>query len=402
VIHEQLSTIEDRDAWEEAMPAHISVFGSIGYARIVQRHIGYPARLFVVSSGAGRIVYPFFLRPVANLPFAKQYAPFWDSLTPEYTGPMAWGEVTPLLRYFFNERWNRLCEEQGIVAEFAHLHPSERAADLLDSAHVQFNREIVVVDLTLPEEELLRHSFSLSCRNNIRRAQREQVRVVEGRTDADVREFHRIYTMTMERRQAHKRYFFSLDYFLAFRDELPDNTLFLFAVHRDRAIAAHLYLYDDEEMHDFLGGMEEEHKQLRPVNAIIYAAIQWGRRHGKRRLILGGGVSAERWDLSVQGKFLSAARTLLNVSTGAPSDAVCRPLPGMDGVLRMRSAAGRNVFPGVPYDPAAARRIGARGWRLDAPCIGAQRVLQFEHESPRRQSMPGSGVWTECPCHRRM
>jgi serine/alanine adding enzyme len=62
VIHEQLSTIEDRDAWEEAMPAHISVFGSIGYARIVQRHIGYPARLFVVSSGAGRIVYPFFLR----------------------------------------------------------------------------------------------------------------------------------------------------------------------------------------------------------------------------------------------------------------------------------------------------------------------------------------------------
>jgi serine/alanine adding enzyme len=289
VIHEQLSTIEDRDAWEEAMPAHISVFGSIGYARIVQRHIGYPARLFVVSSGAGRIVYPFFLRPVANLPFAKQYAPFWDSLTPEYTGPMAWGEVTPLLRYFFNERWNRLCEEQGIVAEFAHLHPSERAADLLDSAHVQFNREIVVIDLTLPEEELLRHSFSLSCRNNIRRAQREQVRVVEGRTDADVREFHRIYTMTMERRQAHKRYFFSLDYFLAFRDELPDNTLFLFAVHRDRAIAAHLYLYDDEEMHDFLGGMEEEHKQLRPTNAIIYAAIQWGRRHGKRRLILGGG-----------------------------------------------------------------------------------------------------------------
>jgi hypothetical protein len=289
VIQEQLFTIEDRDAWKEAMPTHISVFGSIGYARIVQRHIGYPARLFVVSSGAGRIVYPFFLRPVANLPFAQQYAPFWDTLTPEYTGPMAWGEVTPLLRYFFDERWNRFCEEQGVVAEFAHLHPSERAADLLDSAHVQFNREIVVVDLTLPEENLWRHSFSLSCRKNIQRAHRDQVRVVEGRTDADVREFHRIYTMTMERRQAHKRYFFSLDYFLAFRDELPDNTLFLFAVHRDRAIAAHLYLYDDEEMHDFLGGMEEEHKRLRPANAVIYAAIQWGRRHGKRRLILGGG-----------------------------------------------------------------------------------------------------------------
>ena len=108
----------------------------------------------------------------------------------------------------------------------------------------------------------------------------------------------------------------------------------------------------------------------------------------------GGRVSAERWDLSVQGKFLSAARTFLNVSTGAPSDAVCRSLPGMDGVLRMRSAAGRNVFPGVSHDPAAGCRIGARGWRLDAPRMGAKRVLWSEHvgtstkaEHAREQNM---------------
>lgn len=282
-------TADDWQAWETAAPAHLSVFGSVGYARIVQRRTGYPAQLFVVASDRGRVVYPFFARPVSQLPFAAAYGTYWDTLTPEYTGPMVVEAATPELQRAFVERWAQFCEDERIIAEFAHLHPSDRYTGLLHADDVRYNRDVVVIDLTLSEEELWRQSFEEQCRRNIRRAQREGVRIVEGRTEADVREFHRIYTLTMERRHAEARYFFPFAYFWSFREELPENSLFLLAEHRGRIVAAHLYLYDNREMHYFLGGMDLDYQYCRPTNAIIYAAIQWGQRHGKRRLILGGG-----------------------------------------------------------------------------------------------------------------
>ncbi len=288
-MQEALYTTDDQEAWEAAMPAHASVFGSIGYARVVQRHTGCPARLMAVSSDEGRIVYPFLLRPVSNLPFAGAYRSWWDTFTPEYTGPMELGTITAALRRAFVERWDRLCAEEGIIAEFAHLHPSDRHTGLLRADDVHFNRDIVVIDLTLSEEELWRASFNDHCRRNIRRAEREHVRVFEGRTKADVREFHRIYTITMERHNADARYFFPFEYFWSFREEMPDNSLFLLAGRQDRIIAAKLYLFDDREMYDFLGGMDIDYRHHRAAHAIIYAAVQWGRRHGRRRIILGGG-----------------------------------------------------------------------------------------------------------------
>ncbi|ABU56617.1 lipid II:glycine glycyltransferase FemX [Roseiflexus castenholzii] len=288
-MQEMLYTADDQDAWEAALPARASVFGSAGYARIVRRHTGCPARLFVVASHEGRIVHPFFLRPLNNLPFAEHYASYQDTLTPEYTGPTGLGEVAPHLQRAFVERWRHYCEDERIIAEFAHLHPSDRHAGLLRADEVRYNRDIVAIDLTLPENDLWSHSFNEQCRWNIRRAQREGVRVFEARTEADVREFHRIYTLTMERRNADSRYFFPFAYFWAYREELPENALFLLAEYRGRIIAAKLYVYDDEELYDFLGGMDIEYQQQRPAYAIIYAAIQWGQRHRKRRLILGGG-----------------------------------------------------------------------------------------------------------------
>lgn len=282
-------TVDDQEAWEAASLARASVFGSVGYARIVQRHTGYPARLFVVSSDEGRIVHPFFLRPMSDLPFAAHYASCQDTLTPEYTGPMRLGKVTPELQRAFVEQWTQFCDRERIIAEFAHLHPSDRHAGLLHPEDVRYNRDIVVVDLTQRESELWTRSLNDRCRSNIRRAQREGVRIFEGRTEADVREFHRIYTMTMERRNADARYFFPFSYFWSYREELPENSLFLLAEHRNRIVAAKLYLYDNDEMYDFLGGMDIDYQRQRPANAIIYAAIQWGQRHGKRRLILGGG-----------------------------------------------------------------------------------------------------------------
>jgi len=159
----------------------------------------------------------------------------------------------------------------------------------LKSADLQFNREIVYVDLTWPIERLWSDSYNHACRKNISRAQRETVRVVTAESDKDVEEFYRIYLHTMQRNQASGRYFFSLDYFLDFFRLLPQHARFALALFQDKIVAGTLYLHDDANIYSYLGGADHAFQHVRPTNAIVHEIIQWGKGLGKRRLILGSG-----------------------------------------------------------------------------------------------------------------
>jgi hypothetical protein len=93
----------------------------------------------------------------------------------------------------------------------------------------------------------------------------------------------------MERRAATPRYGFPVSYFMAFFRQMQDNATFLLARHGDRVIAGTLYLHDDTDVYSYLGGADQAFQHLRPTNVVIDEAIRWARRHGKQRLILGGG-----------------------------------------------------------------------------------------------------------------
>jgi lipid II:glycine glycyltransferase (peptidoglycan interpeptide bridge formation enzyme) len=187
----------------------------------------------------------------------------------------------------------RLCDalfrSERIVAEFAHLHPWSSARDVLDPEACFYNREIIWLDLDLSLDELWSSQFQHCCRKNIARAGREGVKVFAGSSDDHIREFLRIYTGTMQSRHALPHYHFPYGFFCDLRDELPENVRFVFAEHRNQIIAATLYLHDDSDVFSFLGGADSAFQLVRPTNAVIWDTVQWARRVGKRRLILGGG-----------------------------------------------------------------------------------------------------------------
>jgi lipid II:glycine glycyltransferase (peptidoglycan interpeptide bridge formation enzyme) len=206
---------------------------------------------------------------------------------------MTHGEIPETFAADFVRRFEAYCQRQSIVAEFGHLHPWNCRIDCLHVENVVPEREIVYVDLTLTEEQLWHDSFSYACRKNIRRAQNEQVRVFLATQAGDVREFHRIYLQTMQRNQALDKYYFPLDYFLAFFEQMPDRARFALAEQRGQIIAATLYLHDDQDVYSYLGGADQTFQQSRPTNAVVFDTIQWARRSGKRRLILGGGYTPD-------------------------------------------------------------------------------------------------------------
>jgi lipid II:glycine glycyltransferase (peptidoglycan interpeptide bridge formation enzyme) len=93
----------------------------------------------------------------------------------------------------------------------------------------------------------------------------------------------------MERNGAQARYYYPLDYFMAFFEQMPNNSRFQLAEYRDRIVAGTLYLHDDVGICSYLGGADESFQEIRPTNAVIYDIIRWSQQQGKERLILGGG-----------------------------------------------------------------------------------------------------------------
>lgn len=292
MIRQYLLTTEDAARWRAVLPADACVMGSVEYVRILERHTGCSARLWVAASDRAAVVYPYFLRPVGALPFAPGLADArWDTFTPEYTGPIRLGPggMEELRTLRFGELFARHCREQGIVAEFAHLNPWHAATELLAPACVEPNRDVVYLDLTAGEEWAWGRSLTSDARRATRRAQQSGVRVRHARSREDVLEFHRLYTLTMERRQAQERYFFPPEYFLAFFETMPDSSFLALAEYRDRLVAGGLYLHGGTDVYWHLSAADLEFGHVRPVNGYVWETIRWAMGHGKKRMLLGGG-----------------------------------------------------------------------------------------------------------------
>jgi serine/alanine adding enzyme len=283
-------TTSDPASWRSVLPASRSAFGSVEFASIAERHLRHSARLFVLSDGEESIVYPFFLRSVSGLPFAAHLQiETSDTVSPDYTGPVANAPVTQSTPDRFRRCFAEYCRQEGIITEFAHLHPWNRSTDFLEKDDVFLEREVVYVDVTMPEEQMWRECFTHSCSKNIKRALAENVRVFLATRPEEIEEFYRIYIGTMDRRCAQPGYYFPLSYFMALFQQMSDNATFLLAEYKNQIIAATLYLHDDCDVYSYLGGADHAFQHVRPTNAVVCEAINWSRSRGKKRLILGGG-----------------------------------------------------------------------------------------------------------------
>jgi hypothetical protein len=290
MVQERFLTIRDSDAWNRLLPPGKSVFGSIGYARICAAFRKCTPRLYAAELNHAAICYPLLLRPLSELSFAGGTDGIWDATTPEFTGPMAFG-VEPVLAENFSSSRDKAFRKEGIIAEFAHLQPWKEAATRLFGVN-ECNREIVWVDSKTSPGELWRTHLAYSCQKNIRTAQRNGVKVFEGTTDEHIREFYRIYLSTMLRNNASPSYLYSLEYFQAFREEMPNHCRFAIAEYGGRIVAGTLYLHDDSDVYSYLGGADADFQHVRPTNMIVWETILWAHSAGKERLVLGGGYKA--------------------------------------------------------------------------------------------------------------
>jgi len=166
--------------------------------------------------GVSVIVYPFFQRCIASLPFLhspEYWNDYSDIVSPYgYGGPLAnmvendeqerqvWSE--------FRDAFHAYCLDQNIVSEFARLHPYLQNHHHLNLSNgLEQRGTVVTIDLSQSDEELWR-GCTKENRKKIGRAQANGLRVEEANTPADVHLFAQLYYHNMQRLQARDWYLF--------------------------------------------------------------------------------------------------------------------------------------------------------------------------------------------------
>jgi serine/alanine adding enzyme len=288
----QVLSTAQADIWKTHLPARRSAFGSVEYASIVERHREEVARLILFRSQEDHalVTYPLFLRAASELSFETSVAhEAWDAASPEYTGPLATGPNTEAGGRAFRQIFDRYCQHNRIITEFAHLHPWRTAPGVHWLENVRPDREIVYVDLEQSNTDLWQQSLTYACRKNINRARRENVKVFSAEKPDDICQFHQVYSHTMDRNRAQARYYYPLQFFMDFFEQMPDHARFALAEHDGKIVAGTLFLHDDHDVYAYLGGAYHADQGVRPTNAVVYETICWAQEQGKKRLILGGG-----------------------------------------------------------------------------------------------------------------
>ena len=187
-------------------------------------------------------------------------------------------------------------------------------------------------------------SLTTDARRNAKQADRAGVHVRRAESVDDVREFHRLYELTMARRNALERYHLPVEQFVEIFEELSEHAFYALAEHEGRVVATGLFFHDATEVVWHLSAMDVEHAHVRPVNAYLWNTIRWGVAHGKRRMMCGNGYQPDDGVARFKAAFSplrAQFRTYQRVHDREAYDALARSWSAHHGGL----AAGEEFFP---------------------------------------------------------
>jgi hypothetical protein len=141
------------------------------------------------------------------------------------------------------------------------------------------------IDLVKPEAELFSR-LSGSNRRNIKKATREGVTVKIDQSNDSLKSFYRLNCLTRKRHGLPPQPFSFFKNVFEYVISEDYGTVFS-AFHKEKVIAASIYLHFGTKALFKYGASEIEHHNLRPNNLIMWEALKWYRHQGFKTMNLG-------------------------------------------------------------------------------------------------------------------
>jgi serine/alanine adding enzyme len=238
------------------------------------------------------VIYPFLQRRIKDLPLFRHSVDDLTDITSPYgySGYLASRGGLCLERFF--KIFKKYCQDNHIVTEFIRFHPllnnHEYCRAFIPN---QSFSEVVVLDLTKDKEQQW-NDLSPTCRNKIRKASKNKIKIFHDEKYEHLDTFCTLYTATMQRLGAQKYYSFTKEWFEKLVDLLADNVALFHALYDDGIIMSALFLYDRDFIHYFLSGSDASLNKLGANNLMLFEVADWAQTRGIRYLNLGGGMQA--------------------------------------------------------------------------------------------------------------
>ncbi len=301
--------IRDPREWDALVATYqLDCYYEYAYFELAKEHDEIP-ELFYYPTEFGTLIYPYLRRRIPGTLFEDITTPYG------YGGPYFKGIWSLDQIREARERFERYCNETGIVTETVRFHPLLHNQELGQywCHQTEILQPTVTLELMDPFE-MIESDFSQMTRRNIRKARREGVTIRLGRPE-EYGDFAHLYQMTMDKHQADARYYFNQTYFNHFADGRINNVLLL-AEHDGRIIAGCIVLTGRQFAHYHLGASDPASLALRPNHLLFAEMIRWAKQAGFQALHLGGGTTRSNTDsLLAYKRSFSANQTFFGLGT---------------------------------------------------------------------------------------
>lgn len=286
-------TLENAEQWDAIVRtfAQYDTYYLSGYVKAFELHGDGQPLLFHYEKDGTRAINVVMGRDVAADPQFRgklEEGTCFDFSTPYgYGGWLIEGEDRTAL-FAAYEDW---CFKNGIVSEFVRFHPVlENRLGVAEAYEVVPLGETITMDISSPET--IWSNVVSKNRNMIRKAQKNGIKIYNGRCAEIYETFRVIYNGTMDKDHADDYYYFGKAFYESVLHDLPHNAQVFYAVLDGQVIAASIMLAANGRMNYHLSGSLREYAHLAPTNLLLYEAALWGCANGYKTLYLGGGVGS--------------------------------------------------------------------------------------------------------------
>lgn len=295
----QLRTLRTKNAkeWNELIKnlKIKCIYYTPEYAKVSETNTKEESELFFYGDKDNYVVYPYLKKKINKLLFFKNSDEvFYDISSFEYGGPAIFYSDESLVDNLFKnflENFHEYCLKNNIISEFIRLHPFIENHILFQKFvpnHTNKIKEIVYTDLT-DSEDVIWENFKKMNKKAIRKAKRNDIKIVTSTEQEDIKKFRKLYFSTMNKWEARKEYYYPLKYFQDLFSSMKDNATLFLAKLKDKTIVGSLLLHKFDIAYDYLRGSDSNYLEVRPNNLLVYEKILWAKKQGYKYFVMGGG-----------------------------------------------------------------------------------------------------------------
>lgn len=260
------------------------------YAKAFQLHGDGEPFLFYYKDEKTRAINVFMKRDISNDERLINKVPlntWFDISTPYgYGGFLIEGNGYEAV----NEAYYHYCRDQGFICEFVRFHLINNYQSYYYGVSETHTHNVIrSLDMSIDE---IQKDYEHKVRKNLKKANKEGLKVEFDTSGARLNEFLEIYYGTIERNSAKSNYFFSEDFFKTI-NRLSGNYIYVHILYEGKVISTELVIYGSENCYSFLGGTNKDYFVLRPNDFLKHEIIKWAKEKGLKRFILGGGAGED-------------------------------------------------------------------------------------------------------------